>query len=70
MKFLCIQALAQITFKISFHLCIIPYLHDSHMFKGIGVSENKWINFGNVLESSSEQQAEFITSLKQEIQRL
>lgn len=42
----------------------------NHMLKGIGVSENKWINFDRVLESGAEQQAEFIASLKHEIGRL
>ncbi len=42
----------------------------NHMLKGIGISENKWINFGNIPESSEEQKVGFIASLKQEIEQL
>lgn len=42
----------------------------NHMLKGVGVEKNKWVNFEGVLEAGSEQQEEFIASLKQEIKNL
>ena len=42
----------------------------NHMLKGLGIKENKWINFGNIQEADDGQRELFLLSLKHEIGNL
>lgn len=42
----------------------------NHMLKGIGIKENKWINFGNMQAAGEDQKEAFLLSLKYEVDNL